>query len=141
MGVHGRLMASTTAGLAYAALVFCAGFILGTVRLFLLAPRLGATVAVLLEAPVMLALSWWICRWCVGRFRVEAARDTRLLMGVVAFLGLQLAEVALAGMVFGQPPGAYLQGLRTMPGAIGLAAQLIFASWPLVQFKLVQGRA
>jgi hypothetical protein len=136
MSVHGRLMASTTAGIAYAALVFCAGFILGAARLYLIAPRSGASIAVLLEAPVMLAISWWVCRWCIVRFRVEAARDTRLLMGVVAFLGLQIAETALAAMVFGQPPAAYLHGLRTVPGVIGLAAQLTFASWPFVQFRL-----
>jgi hypothetical protein len=54
-------------------------------------------------------------------------------MGVVAFAGLQLAEFALAAVVFGQPPGSYMRSLIQLPGAIGLAAQLAFASWPVLQ--------
>jgi hypothetical protein len=47
--------------------VFFVGFILGTVRVLLIAPRLGETAAVLLETPVMLVASWFVCRWYVKR--------------------------------------------------------------------------
>jgi len=53
------------AGALYAIIVFVIGFILGTMRLLLLVPRLGATTAVIFESPVMLAASWFVCRWCV----------------------------------------------------------------------------
>jgi hypothetical protein len=136
MRAHDHPLDSSKAGLAYAAIAFGAGFILGALRLFLVVPRLGVTVAVLLEAPVMLALSWWVCRWCVARFRVAASWEARLLMGVVALLGLQLAEISLAATLFDQPPASYLRGLGQVPGAIGAAAQLAFACWPLVQLRL-----
>ena len=55
---------ATKAGALYAVIVLLVGFILGTIRVLLLAPRLGETTAVILEAPMMLAASWFICRWC-----------------------------------------------------------------------------
>ncbi len=41
-------------GLAYFAVIFGLGFLLGTVRTLLLEPRIGALPAVALELPVML---------------------------------------------------------------------------------------
>ena len=51
------------AGLAYFVVVFAAGFALGTFGVFLLIPHLGETVAVLAELPVVLTISWFVCRW------------------------------------------------------------------------------
>jgi len=48
---------ATAAGALYALIVFLIGFIFGTVRVLLLAPRLGEIAAVVLETPVMLAAS------------------------------------------------------------------------------------
>jgi hypothetical protein len=33
-------------------------------RVLLIAPRLGETAAVFLETPLILAASWFVCRWC-----------------------------------------------------------------------------
>jgi hypothetical protein len=67
--------------------VFSIGFILGTIRVLLVAPRLSETTAVILEAPMMLAARWFVCRWCVGRLDVRRTVPARSLMGLVAFLG------------------------------------------------------
>jgi hypothetical protein len=56
---------ATKAGALYAIVVFSIGFILGTIRILLLAPRLGETAAVIVEVPIILAASWPVCRWCV----------------------------------------------------------------------------
>src|SRR5262245_49583676 len=61
---------ATKAGGLYAIIVFLIGFILGTIRVLLVAPRLGETTAVIIEAPIMLAASWFVCRWCVDRLHV-----------------------------------------------------------------------
>jgi hypothetical protein len=66
---------ATKAGAFYALIVFLIGFIFGTLRVLLLAPRFGETAAVILETPVMLAASWFVCRWCVGR--VDVPRTVR----------------------------------------------------------------
>jgi hypothetical protein len=55
------------AGALYAITVFLIGFILGSMRILLVAPRLGETTAVIFEAPTMLAVSWFVCCWCVDR--------------------------------------------------------------------------
>ena len=123
---------ATKAGALYAIVAFSIGFILGTVRVLLLAPRLGETTAVIIEAPIMLAASWFVCRWCVARLNVGPTVPTRSLMGLVAFLVLMLAEVGL-GAVFGRSLGDQLAGYGSPSGAIGLAAQVIFAMFPVIQ--------
>src|SRR5215813_8001024 len=64
------------------------GFIFGTIWVLLLVPRLGETTAVIIEAPIILAASWFVCRWCVDRLDVEPTVPARSLMGLVAFLVL-----------------------------------------------------
>ena len=127
---------ATKAGALYAIIVFSIGFMLGTIRVLLLAPRLGETIAVIIEAPIMLAASWFVCRWCVDRLDVRRTVPTRSLMGLVAFLVLMSAEVGL-GAVLGRSlvgSACHVQigfrsdrsrctgDLRHVPGNSGLAA-------------------
>ena len=77
----GSMSAIIGSGVVYFGIVFLVGFVLGAVRTFVIAPRLGATPAVLLEAPIILAVSWFVAIWCVGRFMVPAAPLARLTMG------------------------------------------------------------
>jgi hypothetical protein len=60
--------AATQAGVAYTAGVFVVAFALGTIRVMFVAPRVGNLLAVLLEAPIVLAVSWPISMWCARRF-------------------------------------------------------------------------
>jgi hypothetical protein len=53
-------------------------------------------------------------------------------MGLVAFLVLVSAEVGL-GAVFGRSLVDQLAAFKFSPGAIGLAAQAIFAMFPVIQ--------
>ncbi len=70
------------AGTAYVGIVFLIAFVLGVVRVMLVAPRLGPTGAVLLETPLILAVSWLASAWCVRTFRVPPAAVPRLAMAV-----------------------------------------------------------
>lgn len=126
-----RVLRATKAGALYAIVVFSIGFILGTTRVLLLAPSLGETTVVILEVPIMLAASWFVCRWCLARLNIGRAVPTRSLMGLAAFLVLMLAEVGL-GAVFGRSLGDQLAGYVSPSGAIGLAAQVIFAMFPVI---------
>ncbi len=127
------MIRAASAGVAYAILVFGVGFALGVIRVILIAPRAGPTAAVLLETPLILAASWWLARVSIVRFGVRRALAARLVMGLVAFAVLMLAEVTLAGVLFGRTVPEYLAGLTTVPGAIGIAAQVLFACFPLVR--------
>jgi hypothetical protein len=124
---------ASKAGALYALIVFLIGFIFGTIRVLLLAPRLGETAAVILETPVMLAASWFVCRWCVDRVDAPRTVPVRSAMSAVAFVVLMVVEFGLAGLMFGRSPGEQLAGYASVPGAIDLAAQIVFAAFPIVQ--------
>jgi hypothetical protein len=76
-------------GVVYFALVFAAGFALGTIRTLWIAPRTGARAAELMEAPIMLAVSLVAAGWVVRHLDVPFQLSSRLGMGCVA-LGLML---------------------------------------------------
>jgi hypothetical protein len=76
------VLRATEVGAFYAIIIFVIGFILGTIRVLLLAPRLGKTTAVIIEAPIMLAASWFVCRWCVDRLDVRRTVPVRSLMSL-----------------------------------------------------------
>lgn len=118
------------AAFAYFAVAFGCGFVLGAVREIVVAPHLGGLAAVALEAPIMLAISWVAAGVVVRRFAVPARASARLIMGGLAFVLLQLAELALAGAL-GVPPAAYVAGFATAKGGLGLAAQVVYALLPL----------
>jgi hypothetical protein len=123
---------ATRAGALYAIIVFLIEFILGTIRVLLFAPRLGETAAVIVEVPIMLTASWPVCCWCVQRFDVRRTVPARSLMGVVAFLGLMSAEFGL-GAVLGRSLVDQFAAYGSAAGAIGPAAQVVFARFPVIQ--------
>ncbi len=120
------------AGFAYFAIVFAVGFLLGTLRTLILTPRIGPLAAVLVEAPLMLALAFVACRWLLVRYRIGPAAGSRLAMGGLALVLLVGAELLLAVAAFGSTPADFLLAYATPPGAVGLAAQLVFAAMPLL---------
>jgi hypothetical protein len=127
-----RVFRATKAGALYAIVVFMIGFILGAIRVLLLIPRLGETIAVIIEAPIILVASWFVCLWCVDRFDVRRTVPARSLMGLVALLVLMSVEVGL-GAVFGRSLMDQVAAYISPPGAIGLAAQMTFAMFPVIQ--------
>ncbi len=116
--------------------VFAAGFVLGTLRVLFLAPRLGETAAVLAELPVIVLVSWVVCGRLVSRFAVAAAAGPRLTMGAAAFILLMAEELALSILGFGRSAAEHWQHYRTLAGALGLGGQIVFAAFPFVQTKL-----
>lgn len=125
--------AALRAAAAYAAVVFAAGFVLGTLRVLVVAPRLGELGAVALEVPAMLAVSWLACAQIEPRFGVPRRVGARLAMGVAGFVLLQAAEVLLGVVAFDRGPAEQLDSLAQAPGAVGLIAQLGFAAIPVVR--------
>ena len=119
------------AGAAYFAAVFAVAFALGVLRVLVIAPRLGAVPAVLLEAPVVLGVSWGVCRWCVARLSVPSTIGARLVMGASAFAILMAAEGGLGLLAFGRSVADQLAAFHTLAGAIGLTAQIGFGLIPL----------
>jgi len=129
------LVRAAIAGLTYFGAVFAAGFALGTLRVLVLMPRLGEALAVGLELPIMLALSWFACRWLVARFGVPEMLIARLVMGTLAFAILMLAELGVSTLAFGRSVSAHLDHYRELSAMLGLAGQIAFAMFPIIQSK------
>lgn len=130
---HSDGVRTAWAGVAYVAIVFAAGFALGVARTLALVPQLGDTGAVIVELPVILAISWLASGWLVSRFAVPPAAGHRLAMGLVAFALLMAAEAALSTIAFGRSLGEHLALYRQLPHLIGLAGQIVFALIPWLQ--------
>jgi hypothetical protein len=126
--------AAIRAGVLYFALVFAAGFVLGTLRVLALAPALGETTAVMAELPLILLIAWSACRWLTARLRVPGVPRPRAVMGALAFALLIGAE-AMLGAVLGRPLAAQAADLAHPAGALGLAGQVAFALLPLAQIR------
>ncbi len=117
------------AAIAYWALIFALGFVLGMVRALWLAPLVGALPATALELPVMLGASWWVAGWLIRRFAIASGGEA-LAMGAMAFALLLASECLLAAAISGQTAGAWLAGLAKPPAFLGLAGQVVFALMP-----------
>ena len=120
------------AGAVYFVTVFLVGFVLGCLRTLVIAPRLGETAAVLLEAPLILTVSWFVAMWCVRYFEVPAAPLARLAMGGWGFALLMVAEFGISSIFFHRSISQHLAGFQSAAGAIGLGAQFAFAWIPLM---------
>ncbi|OAE99916.1 hypothetical protein AYJ54_32020 [Bradyrhizobium centrolobii] len=130
--VHGVSLA------AYFAIVFAAGFALGVLRVLVLLPSLGETVAVLLEMPVILTSAWLACRWIITRFGVPKKGTAGLIMGGLAFALLMTAEFLLATLGLERTVSEQLIRYGRVPELRGLAGQLLFAAFPNIQLALMR---
>lgn len=135
--VSPKLATAIRAGAAYFGIVFAIGFVLGTIRVMLIIPRVGELAAVCIEAPVLLSLSWWTCVMLVRRLGVPRATADRLTMGIFAFVLLMLAELALSTLLFGRTPSEHWATYSGLAVRVGLAAQLLFAALPFWQARLM----
>ncbi|HMQ58053.1 MAG TPA: hypothetical protein PKE65_05855 [Rhizobiaceae bacterium] len=114
----------------YAALLFGAGFVLGTIRNIVLIPQIGVTPAVLAELPFMLAIAWFVARSLVRRLRPNDDAGSNIAVGLIGFVLLQAAELALGVFGFGLSLDAIASSFETAHGMAGLAAQLATAFFP-----------
>jgi uncharacterized membrane protein YuzA (DUF378 family) len=92
------------AGVSYGSLVLLAGFLLGTVRVLALEPRLGERWAEVLEMPLMLAVSVVAARFVVRRFSLPPAPGPRLLCGGLAVGLMGVLELAVVAPLRGLSP-------------------------------------
>jgi hypothetical protein len=121
------------AALFYAGVTFAAGFVLGALRTLFVAPMIGLTLAVCAEVPVLLVLSWQICRLTLRLIPVPSNAAARLAMGAIALVLVLALEAVLSLTLGGLTLAQHTALYATPPVQIGLAAQVLFALFPYAQ--------
>ena len=119
------------AGALYFALVFGAGFLLGAFRVLVVVPRLGTRTAELIEAPIMLAVTFLAARWIVRRLAVPPVPARRLAMGAIALALLLAAEFGVVLGLRGLSLREYFATLDPVSGTVYYALLGVFALMPL----------
>ena len=119
------------AGALYFLLIFLLGMALGTIRVLMIEPRVGAVGAVLLEMPFMLGASWFVCGWLIRYLSVPTAVPARAAMGGFAFLLLMGAELGLSLFAVGGTAREHFANYGRAAPLIGLLGQAAFAAFPL----------
>ncbi len=122
------------AGLAYFAVIFALGFVLGSVRVLLIAPAVSEFIAVLIELPVILLACWLASGFWIRQLRISTLQAA-LMMGAVAFFCLMIAEFSLGALAFERTLSDQLQNWITPAGALGLCGQIAFALFPWIQVR------
>jgi hypothetical protein len=121
--------------LIYFAIVFCAGFALGPIRILWLIPRTSVRTAELLEMPIMIMATLLSARWVARRYRIPLASSLRLGIGLIALLLLVTAEVAL-GVARRLSLSQIVIDRDPVSGSIYVIALLLFALMPaLIVFR------
>jgi hypothetical protein len=120
----------------YFVVVFVAGFLLGSVRVFWLEPRMEKALAVLCETPFLLLAMVLAARWVTERFRITADRTSLVAIGVGALVLQQIIDLSLGAALRGLTLVEQLQNFETPAGAIYAVLLPLFAAMPL----LVNGR-
>ena len=125
------VMPIVKAGLLSFVLVFGAGFVLGTMRVFWGVPPLGERTAELMETPLMLVVMLVAARWIVRRLAVPSTWSSRLGMGGIALVLLLAAEWALVFWLRGLSIEEYAAGRDPGAGTVYLLMLGVLALMPL----------
>ncbi len=120
------------AGTLYFALVFGAGFVLGTIRTLWIVPSFGTRRAELMEAPIMFAITVLASRWVVLRLAIRAPFVGRLAVGLVALALLLLAEFTVVLWIRGLTIAEYLASRDPVAGTAYVVLLAAFALMPSV---------
>lgn len=115
--------------LAYFALVFGAGFILGPIRILFIVPRFGVFVAELMEYSLMLVVIVAAASWLVRKFQIA---EQTLMVGVLALALVMAFEFTLVLWLRGLTLTEYLSERDPLSSLIYYLMLVGFALMPLL---------
>ena len=122
----------------YFAIAFGADFVLGSIRVPFLVPRLGERTAELIEMPIMLVVIVLGARWVVGRLAPPPRAGERLVLGVVALVLLLAVEFSVVLWVRGLGIGQYFAQRDPVAGAAYAVMLVVFALLPSLVCRRAQ---
>ena len=116
-------------GVVYFSLVFGVGFMLGTVRVLAVEPRLGERWAELAEAPLMLTAIILSARFVVRRLPATH-RAAYIVSGGVALLLLVFVEFSVVLGIRGLSLGEYFAERDSVAESVYILLLVVFAAMP-----------
>ena len=120
------------AGVLYFALIFGAGFLLGSIRTLWFVARFGTRTAELMEMPIMFVVTILAARWVVRRLAVPFTPSSRLGTGCVALGLLLVVEFTLVLWLRGLSISEYIASQDPLSGTVYYVMLGIFAIMPLL---------
>lgn len=129
-GEHPRNRQVLFAAALYFGIVFGVGFLLGTVRVPFLVPRLGERIAELAEMPFMFVAIFLAAGHVVRKYGASVAPLGWLQVGALSLAFLVAAELLLAVLLAGRGIGEYIASRDPVSGTVYLALLLVFAAMP-----------
>ena len=132
IGTQQGVMQILKAGVLYFALVFGAGFVLGTIRILWVVPRFGARMAELMETPIMFVVTIIAARWVAWRLAVPSTPFSRLGMGCVALALMLVVEFTLVLWLRGLTVTEYFASRDPVSGTVYYVMLGVFAIMPLL---------
>ena len=125
-------MPSLRPALLYFALVLGTGFVLGTIRVPFLVPRLGERYAELLEMPFMFVAIVLAARFVARRFQLPPDPSMRLKVGFLALALSVGAELLLATVLQSRSLAEFITSRDPVSGSVYLGMLLLFALMPAI---------
>ena len=125
-------MTIAAAALLYFLAVFGTGFALGSIRVLLLEPRLGAVAATLCEAPLLLLAMIAAASWIPRLLRMPTGTGAMLAMGLGGLALQQAADLIVGTALRGISALDQLARLASPEGAIYAALLVLFALMPAI---------
>jgi hypothetical protein len=120
------------AGALYFAVVFGAGFVLGTIRTLWIVPSFGTRRAELMEAPIMFTITVLASHWVLRRLAIRASVPGRIAVGLIALGLLLLTEFTVVLGIRGLTITEYLAGRDLVSGTVFAVLLVAFALMPLL---------
>ena len=120
----------------YFGIVFGVGFLLGSVRVTFLVPRLGERVAELAEMPLMFVAIFLAAGHVVRKCGTSVTPLGWVLVGALSLVYLVTAELLLAVVMAGRGIGEYIASRDPVSGSVYLALWVVFAAMPWLRHKL-----
>jgi len=124
----------------YFALVLGTGFVLGTIRVPFLVPRLGERYAELLEMPFMFVAIVLAARHVVRRYRLAPRLAVRLKVGFAALALSVSAELLLATALQSRSLADFIASRDPVSGSVYLGMLLLFALMPALLARWGRGQ-
>lgn len=116
----------------YFALVFGAGFVLGTIRVLLIVPIVGTRTAELLEAPLMLIVVIVSARWVVRYLDVRPTAASRLGMGGMALTMVLMLDFTVVLWIRGLSFSQYTEAFDPVAGTAYFVMLGVFSVMPFL---------